>query len=234
MTKNSGYNNYTCFWDMMCKSLQAQPWCQCFVNAVFTLAYGTETAKKLLCTSGDWSYYTPTAAGYFKKMGQWYTTPMVGDIIYFKNSERIHHVGIVVELTDTEVVTLEGNTSSSEAVVANGGGVFKKRYKRNNPAIAGYGRPNYELVNGDKYAVGWNKDDVGWWYADTKKSYLKNCWKILNGCKYYFNAKGYAVKGLQTIGGRRYFFEDTEGAPKECALMHTNESNELVLWKEGA
>lgn len=231
-TANAGYNNYTMFWDMLCKSLQGQPWCNAFVNAVFVQAHGTTLAKKLLCTDGDWSYYTPTSASYFKKKGQWHTTPKVGDIIYFKNSERIHHVGLVVGVTNDTVETIEGNTSSSTEVVANGGGVFKKSYKISNPSIAGYGRPNYDLVDGDKYTVGWQKDNTGWWYAYTTKAYYKSCWQIINKCKYYFNDKGYAVTGMQTIDGKRYFFEDTPGASKECALMKTTENGDFILWRE--
>lgn len=144
-TANAGTANYTCFWDMLKPSWQGQAWCNCFVNAIFTEAYGEVKAKELLYTKGDWSYYTPTSAQYFKNNSAWYTSPVVGDIIYFKNSTRIHHVGIVRKVTSTTVYTIEGNTSSEAGVVANGGCVAYKSYSLFNSNIAGYGRPKYEI-----------------------------------------------------------------------------------------
>ena len=76
--------------------------------------------------------------------------PLFGDQIFFKgyvSSEgqtRIKHTGIVIKVTPTRVYTVEGNTSSAAGVVANGGCVRCKSYLRNDPAIAGYGRPLYD------------------------------------------------------------------------------------------
>lgn len=146
-TKNAGDENYTKYWAFLKPSWQAQPWCNAFLNWCFVKAYGETTAKKLLCTEGEWSYYTPTSANYFKKKGQWVErkgTPKVGDVIFFKNSIRINHVGLVYKVTDDRVYTIEGNTSDISGVVANGGGVFKKSYTRTYSKIAGYGRPKYD------------------------------------------------------------------------------------------
>ncbi len=49
--------------------------------------------------------------------------------------------------------------------------------------------------DGKKQAAGWKKDAKGWWYATSGKSYLKNCWKKINGGWYYFAASGYAAQG---------------------------------------
>lgn len=126
-TANAGSGNYTKYWRDLDKGLQGQPWCNCFVNWCFTKAYGAAAAKKLLCSTNGWSYYTPTSAGYFKAAGQWHTSdPKAGDIIYFKNSTRIHHVGIVEKVAGGIVYTIEGNTSNGTAVVANGGGYVRK------------------------------------------------------------------------------------------------------------
>lgn len=142
-TANAGYNNYTKYWRDLKPSWQKQAWCNCFVNWVFTQAFGASEAKKLLYTSGDWSYYTPTSAQYFKNNKAWYSSPEAGDIIYFKDSSRIHHVGIVRKVTSSRVYTIEGNTSNGTAVVANGGGVCAKDYSLKDSNIAGYGRPAY-------------------------------------------------------------------------------------------
>lgn len=154
MKANAGNNNYTCFWDMMKPSWQGQAWCNCFVNACFVNAYGEENAKKLLCTKSDWCYYTPDSAKYFYNNNQWFKTPKVGDIIYFRSdsAERqgrwkgIHHVGIVRKVSEIYVYTIEGNTASGTEVVPNGGEVAYKQYLLNNPNIAGYGRPKYDDV----------------------------------------------------------------------------------------
>ena len=49
--------------------------------------------------------------------------------------------------------TIEGNTSSTAGVVANGGGVFEKSYALNYTRIAGYGRPRYDEEYAEKQPV---------------------------------------------------------------------------------
>ena len=129
-TANAGSNNYTKFGrDMGCNG---QPWCDAFVDWCFKKAYGTAEAKALL---GGWSNYTPTSAQYFKNMHQWFTTPQRGDVIFFKNSQRICHTGIVLEV--------KNGTSGGSTLEANGGCVAKKNYPLGYNRIAGYGRPKY-------------------------------------------------------------------------------------------
>ena len=225
---NAGRGNYTKYWRDLKPSWQGQPWCQCFINWIFKTAFGTDTAKKLLCQN-EWSYYTPDCAEAFKKADRWHTKePEVGDIVYFKNSERIHHVGIVISVSGNTITTIEGNTSSAVGVVPNGGGVFEKHYNFPNSVIAGFGRPEYDK---GAYTIGWHLDNDGWWYADTEATYLAGQWKDINHARYYFNEEGYAVKGEQYIDSKRYYFEPTTGAEKECALMVTNENNELVIYE---
>ena len=69
-----------------------------------------------------------------------------------------------------------------------------------------------------EYTVGWNHDENGWYFADTKTTYYKSCWQIINGHKYYFNPDGYAVTGWQEINGKWYYFEPRAGHDLECAL----------------
>ena len=146
-TINAGSNNYTKYWADMAPSYQGQPWCACFVNWCFKHAYGETEAKNLLCTKGAWSYYTPTSAQYFKNMYQWFTTPQRGDVIFFKNSQRICHTGIVLEVKNGRVYTIEGNTSGGSTLEANGGCVAKKNYPLGYNRIAGYGRPKYDTTS---------------------------------------------------------------------------------------
>lgn len=77
--------------------------------------------------------------------------------------------------------------------------------------------------------LGWNKDEIGWWYADSHETYISKSWLKTDGCWYYFNEKGYAVTGCHMIDGKRYFFEDTAGSDYECAMMVTAPDGPLVI-----
>lgn len=70
-------------------------WCDIFVDDMFIRAFGAKRAKVLL---GDWSAYTPTSAAFLQRAGAEVISPAMakyGDIIFFKNSSRICHVGII-------------------------------------------------------------------------------------------------------------------------------------------
>lgn len=146
-TWNAGNNNITWFWTWLerngCLDLQGGAWCDGFVDYCHAVVAGVDKAKASL---NGYSGYTPDSAQYFKKAGRWVPSsgkPLVGDQIFFKNSSRICHTGIVTKVTNTTVYTIEGNTSSTSGVVANGGCVRKKSYSLSYSRIAGYGRPLY-------------------------------------------------------------------------------------------
>ena len=147
-TANAGSGNYTKYGRDLVKWIGSPyangvAWCDMFVDWCFIEAYGLETAKKML---GGWSAYTPTSASYFKTMGRWSTKPQKGDQIFFKNgSGTICHTGIVYKVDGSFVYTIEGNTSGANGVIANGGGVCRKKYVKTFPRIAGYGRPDYSI-----------------------------------------------------------------------------------------
>lgn len=149
-TANAGSANYTKYGYEMHKLYPATmdypaAWCDCFVDWCFVQAFGADMAVKMLHKFDD---YTVNSAGYYKNNGEWYKSPKVGDQIFFTNSGGgICHTGLVYAVDNTYVYTIEGNTSSAAGVVANGGCVSKKTYKLNYSRIAGYGRPNFELVN---------------------------------------------------------------------------------------
>lgn len=153
MTANAGKNNFTKY----ARDLDNIPgfyngkkqgfaWCDCFVDWVFVKAYGVENAKRLLCqpnkSLGAGCKYS---MNYYKAKGQLKSSPKIGDQIFFKNSLGvICHTGIVSNMDKSYVYTIEGNTSTTSGVVANGGGVCAKKYKLNYNRIAGYGRPAYD------------------------------------------------------------------------------------------
>ena len=148
-TANVGDKNYTKYGRDMHKlypSVMDFPayWCDAFVDWCFYKAYGTSNAKSLL--GGDFNDYTVASAQLYQNKGRWYkSNPKVGDQIFFKNTQRICHTGIVYKVDNSYVYTVEGNTSSGSGVVANGGCVAKKKYKLSNSSIAGYGRPKYDV-----------------------------------------------------------------------------------------
>ena len=100
-TANAGYNNYNMF-APHAKSATGSSvyqngvaWCDIFVDDMFIRAFGAARAKELL---GSWSAYTPTSANAFKGAGAKVVSASeasYGDVIFFKNSSRICHTGIV-------------------------------------------------------------------------------------------------------------------------------------------
>lgn len=151
-TSNAGSKNYTKY----ARDLDNIPnfyngkkngysWCDIFVDWCFVQAFGVDKAKELLCQpSKSLGAGCGYSMDYYKNKGQLHTKPAIGDQIFFKNGSSITHTGLVYDVDKTYVYTVEGNTSGSSGVVANGGGVYKKKYKLTYSNIAGYGRPAYD------------------------------------------------------------------------------------------
>lgn len=155
-TSNAGTANYTKY----ARDLDAitgfyngkkngYPWCDVFVDWCFVKAYGTEQAKALLCQpDNSLGASTTASANYFKQKGRFYqSNPQKGDQIFFADSSgNLYHTGIICDVQSTTLSTIEGNTSGTSGVIANGGSVCKKTYAQNYSRIAGYGRPNYDAA----------------------------------------------------------------------------------------
>lgn len=100
-TANAGSKNYNMF-APHAKSATGSSvyqngvyWCDIFVDDMFIRALGAARAKQLL---GDWSAYTPTSEKLLIQTGAKKIAPVdasYGDVIFFKNSSRTCHVGIV-------------------------------------------------------------------------------------------------------------------------------------------
>lgn len=207
-TSNAGKNNYTKYSRDLVNAIgspyaQGVYWCDIFVDWCFYKAYGKTEAKKLL---GGWSAYTPTSANYFKNMKQWYTSkPKIGDVIFFENSERIYHTGLVYNVDSKYVYTIEGNTSGGSSVIANGGGVVKKKYALTNSKIAGYGRPKYDVKTNTSSNGGKVKVELTVLKKGSKGSQVKALQSLLKGYGYNIGKSG--VDGS--------FGSDTETAVKK-------------------
>lgn len=154
-TANAGYNNYTKY----ARDLDAlgyfyngpkngHAYCDVTVDWAFVQAYGVEDALRLLCQpKKSYGAGVKYSRNYYKKKKQFYKkNPKRGDQIFFWKPNRIQlaHTGLVVKVDDTYVYTIEGNTSRNRGVVANGGGVWDKKYKLTYKLICGYGRPAYD------------------------------------------------------------------------------------------
>lgn len=149
---NAGSKNITCFAadldrlsDFYNGKKQGAPWCDVFVDACFVYAFGEEAARSLLCqpkkSLGAGCRYS---AMYYEKKGQFHkSSPQVGDQIFFCSGETITHTGLVVQVDEKQVHTLEGNTYPAPGVASEGQGVFEKSYLLSDSRIYGYGRPNY-------------------------------------------------------------------------------------------
>lgn len=152
-TTNAGYNNWTKYARDLNKSgyyngnKNGYAWCDVFVDWCFLqLCNGdAKKAEWMICQTGDYGAGCGYSMRYYKAKGRFSKTPMPGDQIFFGSSEsNVAHTGIVYKVDSSRVYTIEGNTSSTAGVVANGGGVFKKSYTRNYNRIVGYGHPYYD------------------------------------------------------------------------------------------
>lgn len=115
-------------------------WCDVFVDYLFVKCFGFETGRNMLCqpkySAGAGCLYS---AEYYKQAGRWHkNAPNPGDQIFFSYSPgEYSHTGIVEQVSGDTVTTIEGNTSDS---------VGRRTYNIGNQSIAGYGTPNWKLV----------------------------------------------------------------------------------------
>ena len=116
---------------------QGAEWCDIFNDWDYVTNFGEDNAKKML--------YQPSksagagckfSAQYYKNNNAFYKTPELGDQIFFYVGGEINHTGIVVSITNEQVITIEGNCSNQ---------VKKQYHKKNASNIAGYGRPNWSV-----------------------------------------------------------------------------------------
>ena len=144
---NDGNGNYTKFardldaLDYFNGPKNGYDWCAVSSIAWFCYSFGKDMAQKLLChpprSAAAGCVY---GAQYFKNYGRWFPTPEVGDIIFFDYGSGINHQGIVVAVTNTNVITVEGNVN---------GMVQQCQHALGASYIAGYGRPCWELYSED-------------------------------------------------------------------------------------
>lgn len=143
---NAGTGNWTRFgrdvdacsgW--MNGSKNGYEWCSIFVSAVFLYAFqNADLAREILfqpkrSLAAGCGY----AAQYFKNHGAFYKQPHPGDQVFFVVAGGIGHTGIVEQIGDSWVQTIEGNSKNM---------VARHVYNLNDSYIAGYGMPNWALA----------------------------------------------------------------------------------------
>ena len=151
-TGNAGGNNYTKYARDLHEAgyyngnKNGYSWCEVFNDWCHWIASGKDakTAQANIFQTGLYGAGCTWSTNCYRNAGRFYSTPKVGDQIYFGTKGNESHTGIVSKVENGKVYTIEGNTSGASGVVANGGGVCEKSYSLDYAKIVGYGRPNYD------------------------------------------------------------------------------------------
>lgn len=139
-TKNAGSANYTKYGKWYGVGYNPSAWCAEFVSwCGYKAGASAFIPKHASCSVGIATW---------KERGQWHPrkgyTPVPGDVVYFGDKNGApQHVEIVIWATADRIVTVGGNTSSGNTVIANGGAVAVKDYDINYSRILGYGHPDW-------------------------------------------------------------------------------------------
>lgn len=124
-------------------------WCDVFVDWCFITAYGEALGLQITFQpKGGYGAGCTGSAQYYKNNKAFGKTAKAGAQIFFSKDagKTCYHTGLVIDVRDGRVYTIEGNTSSLPGVVENGGCVRMKSYALSYSYIAGYGYPDYGKV----------------------------------------------------------------------------------------
>lgn len=91
-----------------------------------------------------------------------------------------------------------------------------------------------ESMNNKQWKLGWNRNNIGWWYSpdNINKTYYtsKNGWKCIDGDWYIFDQNGYALQNTWYFyknDGRCYYLDD------ECRMVHGEKDKPLQICIDG-
>lgn len=114
------------------------PWCDYFVDWLFMVTFGLEIGSAMTYQySGCSGASCAASASYYRQRNAFYSSPEVGDQIFFYYGGDINHTGIVESVSGGFVTTIEGNSSDA---------VRRNQYRIGDPIIAGFGRPRWEYA----------------------------------------------------------------------------------------
>ena len=112
-------------------------WCECFVDWCFFKAFGPD-GQRIQCQTGDLGAACIYSMQYYQQQGRCDQNPRAGDQVFFYGGGTVGHTGIVVEVSESSITVVEGNSSDR---------VQKLSYPRSSGSIAGYGHPWYEKAS---------------------------------------------------------------------------------------
>lgn len=182
-------------------------WCDMFVDWCFYQLAGKDAVKaqEIICQTGPYGAGCTFSAKYYKQAGRFYTSnPQPGDQIFFNSYA---HTGIVEKIVGSVVHTIEGNTSNM---------VARRTYALGSGGIDGYGRPVFDLEEGDDDYVaisgdpstGSAEDELAIW------NYLKgkglNDFAISAVMGNLFAESGLRSDNLEGVGNNRLNLTDEE------------------------
>ena len=167
-----GGGNYTEF----CRNYgegSSYAWCAAYVSfCLFQSRATTSTSKQTIWRDiycPRW-YQNMKNAGYGHDAGSNYE-PKSGDLVFFTGGG---HIGIVRYYKDGMVYTIEGNTSNSDGLNPEGGGVYCKSYERDYHKFLGFGTPPYKTNdNALKVDYSGQNPTPGLWIGETAKNLYK-------------------------------------------------------------
>ncbi len=149
-----GSNNYVEYNRLFCKleGIWGYAWCAAFVSwCQFQAGIPAEIdCSEVSCPRMINEILKPQDLYRTRESGY---TPLIGDLIYFKNSSSgavSTHVGLVLGIKDGYVYTIEGNANEN---------VGRHKYSLNDSYIVGYGALKYETKEGTDYSVFSLEDD---------------------------------------------------------------------------
>lgn len=159
---NVGYGNYTIFnrdynRNIGSRDLNAE-WCDTFIECCFYYEFGLVEGRRYL--DNNFNLYDGLLKDITRRIDAKKNLPAPGDIAVFFDltMQAGGHVGLVTEVTDTKIKTIEGNIPEA----FNGGEVVARSYSFNYPYIYYYCRPLYNSIQlGDRVlSQGMQGDDV--------------------------------------------------------------------------
>lgn len=136
----NNYNKYAPLWTQAGGwNAQNQPWCDIFYDVGIIVCFGLELASKLTYQPiGGFSALCSASAQFYKNNKAWFTTPEIGDQVFFYSGGGINHTGLVETVNGGYFTTIEGNSSDM---------VARRSYYIGNSYVAGFGRPNWSIIN---------------------------------------------------------------------------------------
>lgn len=143
--KNNGAGNFTKFADVLDKDgffntpKNGFDWCAVYYDYNIREALGDGRSARSALYQPEPKYNCGAGctqqAQYYRDANAFFTEPRVGDQIFYGKAGDEAHTGLVIEVSDKTVYTIEGNVQNS---------VMLLKHSISDPSIVGYGRPRYE------------------------------------------------------------------------------------------